>query len=216
MNNKKMFLISLFAISALTALNASAKTYCGILGDQKIELDSKYFAMKPDYEGYSPWEANDFEPNADCSSKLILLSARTNIDTGEPSRGASEKGSNIVIFYEPAKDNLFLNRYANSFERQKEFKLINNSAKKAVYEDISTNSFNMRNVARKTVYLDNGQVTEIFECGFNTTTKINSCTLFFYSEKYNVKIYGNYNSLKNFVKARNFSVEFINKARIIK
>lgn len=214
MTNK--LLMSFSVAIMLTSFQASAKTYCGMLGDQKIELDSAYFSIRPDYEGTSPWESTDFKPNKDCSSKLILLSVRTNINTGEPTNGPSEETFDIDIFYETSKDDLFLSRYSTLLSKDKDFSLINNSADKMVYENITTNSFEMRNVKRSSIYLDNGKVTEIFECGFNTTTKRNWCDLYFYSGKYNVKIFGNYESLHDFIKARNFAVEFINKTRINK
>jgi hypothetical protein len=170
----------------------------------------------PDYDGTSPWEPTNFKPNEDCSSKLTLLSVRTNINTGKPTKGPSEETFDIVIFYEPGKDDQFLNRYSASLGEDKDFNLINDSIDKKVHEKISVNSFNMRNVERNTVYLDDGKVTEILKCGFNTTTKRNWCDLYFYSETFNVKIFGNYESLHDFLKARKFAVKFINKARINK
>jgi hypothetical protein len=214
MNNK--FMIGVSFLLAFTVLQANAGTYCGMLGDQKIELDSEYFSLMPDYEGTSPWEPTKFKPNEDCSSKLTLLSARTNINTGKPTKGSSEETFDIVIFYEPGKDNGFLSRYSASLGEDADFNLINDSADKKVYEKINVNSFNMRNVERNTVYLDDGKVTEILKCGFNTTTKRNWCDLHFYSETFNVKIFGNYESLHDFSKARKFAVEFINEARIKK
>jgi hypothetical protein len=187
--------IALSLLLMLTVSQANAKTYCGMLGNQKVELDSNYFSMKPDYEGTSAWESNNFEPKEDCSSKLM----------------GSDKPYDINIFYTPNKDDLYLSRSASSMDGNKDFSLTSDNPDRKVY---TKNKTNQDYIERKIVYLDNNKVTEIFECGFNTTTKQHWCHLYFRSQNYNIKIYGSHEALSDFLKARNFSVEFLNKVSI--
>jgi hypothetical protein len=197
----------------LAATQASAATYCGMLGDHKIELDSRYFAMKPDYEGTSAWESSNFQPKEDCTSKLTVLSVHTNINTGEPSKPFSEKAFDIILAIRPAKDNLYLKRSSETIDQNKLNILINDSLDKKVYE---TKKNEYGGFERKVVYLDSGHVTEIIECTFNVISKGNICELIFDADNYHVSIAGSYESVKDFDKARSFSMDFLKKSRINK
>ena len=219
MRVKTKFFIFLSIFLGFAATHASAKTYCGMLGNIKVELDGSYFSMKPDYEGTSAWESNNFQPKEDCTSKLTLLSVHTNINTGEPSKAFSEKPFDIILAIVPAKDNLYLERMSQSIDQDKLHALIpdelhvliNSTPEKKVYE---TKKNEFGGFKRKVVYLDNGQVTEILECTFNVITKRNICELIFDSEHYHVRTSGSYESVRDFAKARSFSVDFLKKVRI--
>ncbi len=213
MKVNKIFVIGLTIFLGITAHQANAKTYCGALGQYQVQLDSLYFTMKPDYEGTSAWESNNFQPKEDCTSKLTLLSVHTNINTGEPSKAFSEKPFDIVLSFEPAKDNLFLERYSKTLEQNKSNMLVSSTIDKKVLE---TTHNRYGGFERTVIYLDNSHVTEITKCTFNTTTKRNICELLFEHDNFHVSMYGSFESLRKFDKARSFSIYFLQKSRINK
>lgn len=180
---------------------SSPKTYCGMLGAQKVEFNGEYLGTKPDYEGTSSWEASKFKPNDDCSSRLNSLGVHTNIQNGKPTRPFSDNPFDIVISFEPALDDLFLERHAKTIGEDIRNTLVNTNQNEFVYETkMNENGY----FTKKIVYFKEGRPSEIFECGFNTRTKKDICKLYYYWNAYHIMVFGEHETLNDFVKVRHF------------
>lgn len=180
---------------------STPKTYCGMLGSQKVEFNGEYLGTKPDYEGTSPWEASNFKPNEDCSSRLNSLDVHTNIQNSKPTRPFSDKPFDIVLSYRPAQDALFLERHAKAIGEDSRNTLVNTNQNELVYETKKNeNDYFVKTV----IYLNEGRPSEIFKCGFNTSTKKDSCKIYYYWNSYNIVVFGKHKTVNDFVKVRHF------------
>jgi hypothetical protein len=166
---------------------------------------------KPDYEGTSPWEASKFKPNDDCSSKLNSLGVHTNIQNGKPTRPFSDNPFDIVLSFEPAPDDLFLERHAKRIGEDSRKTLVNTNQNELVYET----KRNENGYFTKTIVsLKDGHPSEIFECGSNeSTTKDYSCKLYYYWDSYNVMVFGKHKTVNDFGKVRHFAEGFFSGVR---
>jgi hypothetical protein len=187
------------------------KTFCGVLGEQKIEVPSEYFGTIPDYEGLTAWGANRLKVNEDCSSKFNHLEVNVNINGGKPSEPFGQNPFDIVITYNPDRKNYALAARANEISFDTNNELAEKTTEKKVYKTIK-NEINHSKM--KTIYLQNGQVVYILECLVNSLGKNLDCDLAYYNEGYNIGVTGDYESLRDFDSIRGFAKRYLDDKRI--
>ena len=185
------------------------KTFCGMLGEEKIEVASEYFGTMPDYVGLTAWSATALKPNADCSSKFNRLEIHTNLTDGKPTVPFGENPSDVVITYTPNEN--ALNALANGITGDKNNFLKEKSTIKNTYE---TTKNEINHFKRKIIYLDDGHVNKVFECLIGSNGKPLDCDLFYYARGVNVAISGDFGSSINLDKAQVFANLFLNDLRM--
>jgi hypothetical protein len=182
------------------------KTFCGMLGDHKIEVASEYFGTMPDYEGLTAWSATVLKPNADCSSKFTRLDVHTNLISGNPSEPFGQKPFDVVLTIR-----------AENPKSMRDGRISDISAEmknKVTYKEIGNNVLEttkneIGHFKRKIIFFNKGVKSEVLECTVNTGDKMLDCEILFYSEGYSISISGDYESLIDFAKVRIFTDNFI-------
>lgn len=187
------------------------KTFCGVLGEQKIEVPSDYFGTVPDYHGINISAADRLKVKEDCSSKFNSLEVHTNIKSGLPSGPFGQYPFDIVVTYRPNKGNLSLIDRLNNISVNKNIALIKNYSDTSVYETVKDEINHTKIITIKT---HDGRVDRIFECTVNSIGKNIGCELFYYYEGYDINITGDYDSLIDFENIRIFVKSFFNNILI--
>ncbi|WP_274644897.1 hypothetical protein [Pseudomonas serbica] len=184
------------------------KTFCGLLGEQKIEVPSEYFGTVPDYEEINISAADRLIVKEDCSSKLNSLEVHTNIKSGLPTGPFGQSPFDIVVTYRPSKVDLKLSDRLKNISTDKNIVLIDKNFDTSVYETVKDE---INHTKRITIKTNEGKANRIVECTVNSTGKNLGCELFYYYEGYDINISGDYDSLIDFENMRIFVKSFLDK-----
>lgn len=187
------------------------KTFCGMLGDQKIQVSSKYFGTRPDYEGITAWGADRLKVNEDCTSKFNRLEIHANLSNGQPSEPYGQKPFDVVIEYRPSKEVYAITYLAKSAAENADNKLTDKNSDNTVYE---TEKNEIGHFLKTIVYSHGGQPSHILACVVKKTGKLTHCNLTYNSGKLDVKVSGDYESIIDFAIIETFTSNFISSVRI--
>jgi hypothetical protein len=187
------------------------KTFCGVLGEHKIEVASEYFGTMPDYDGLTAWSATALKPNADCSSKFNRLEVHTNLINGKPTEPFGQNPYDVVITYAPNENNFAINARANEIASDNNNLLKEKDTIKNTYE---TTNNEINHFKRKITYLHDGYANKVFECVINSKGKALGCDLFYYDSGMNIGISGDFESLGNLDKVQSFANIFLKDVRM--
>ena len=187
------------------------KSFCGILGEQKIEVASEYFGTIPDYQGSTAWAANRMKVNEDCSSKFNQLEVHTNISSGKPSEPFGQNLYDVVISYTPNNFKNTLNILAKTISDNTQYAVTDDGHGNKIYDSVKNE---IGHFSRKIIYSTRGETTHILDCSANNSGRMLDCNLFYIADDLNIEISGEYESLIDFPIVQSFTSRFIEGVRI--
>lgn len=187
------------------------KTFCGVLGGEKIEVASGYFGTIPDYEGITAWGANRLKVNEDCSSKFNRLEIHTNINSGKPSEPFGQRPFDVVIKYSQSNGFHRIIDRAREISEDQENQLVTDNSETKTYE---TKRNEIGHFSRKIIYLSGGQESHILDCAVNKSGMMVNCNLSYNSDRFDIDVFGEYDLLINTSKIKIFTNSFIDSVRI--